>query len=184
MEEADALVIEKVQSVITPAAADYTIDRALELLAERQHTRTEVPDRLDAEARRLRKELDRFLRAIAESAAPASVLAEIQRREARLAEIEAERQALAVEIPSEFEERRLRKALRDRFGQFEGLLHSDVPLARQALRKVIAGRIEFRPADRGDIRGYRLRWSLVTTALMDGYIGMASPRGFEPLLPP
>jgi hypothetical protein len=26
-------------------------------------------------------------------------------------------------------------------------------------------------------RGYRLRWSLTTSALMGGYIGMASPRG-------
>ena len=184
MEEADALVVEKVQSVLTPAAADYTIDRALELLAERQRGRVDVPDRLDAEARGLRKELDRFLRAIAGGAAPASVLTEIQRREARLAEIEEERRAFADEEPTELEERRLRTNFRERLAQFDGLLHSDVPLARQALRKVIAGRIEFRPTERGDAREYHLRWSLVTTALMNGYIGVASPRGFEPLLPP
>ena len=184
MEEADALVIEKVRGVLTPAAADYTIDRALELLAQQRSGRADVPDRLDAEARRIRKELDRFLRAIAGGAAPTSVLTEIQRREARLAEIENERQAFAVEEPTELEERRLRKGFRERLAQLDGLLHSDVPLARQALRKVIDGRIEFRPTERGDERGYHLRWSLVTTALMDGYIAMASPGGFEPPLPP
>src|SRR5437016_4626200 len=77
---------------------------------------------------------------------------------------------------------RRRKSFRERLAQFDGLLHADVPLARQALRRIIAGRIEFRPTDRGDERGYRLRWSLVTSALIDGYIGVVSPRGFEPLL--
>jgi hypothetical protein len=58
-----------------------------------------------------------------------------------------------------------------------------VPLARQALRKLIAGRIEFRPEERDGERGNRLRWALVTKALMDGNMGVASPQGFEPRLP-
>ena len=112
------------------------------------------------------------------------MLAEIERREARLAEIERERSALAIAAPSELEERRLRRTLRDRLAQFDELLVGDVPQARQVLRKVIDGRIAFRPAERRGERGYRFRWSLVTSALMGGYIGVATPRGFEPRLPP
>jgi len=41
------------------------------------------------------------------------------------------------------------------------------------------GRIEFRPEERDGERGYRLRWVLVTKALMDRNIGVASPRGLE-----
>lgn len=178
MEEADALVIEKIRGLTAPAWADYTVDRALKLLADRRRQRGDGPERLEAEARRLRKEIDRFLRAIAGGTAPASVIAEVARREARLAEIERERQELSVEAPSELEERRLRKSFREALGRFGDLLRSDVPLARQALRKVIAGRIEFRPEERDGARGYRLQWSVVPGALMAGNIGGASPRGF------
>jgi len=59
---------------------------------------------------------------------------------------------------------------------------SDVPLARQALRKLIPGRIEFHPVERDGERGYHLLWAIVTKALLDssarcssGYIGVASP---------
>jgi hypothetical protein len=80
-----------IRSVLTPAAADYTIDWALQLISERQRDRADVPERLDTEARRLRKELERLVLAIVGGTAPASVLAEIKRREVRLAEIEEER---------------------------------------------------------------------------------------------
>jgi hypothetical protein len=137
MEDADAVVIEKVRGVITPAGADFTVDETLKLLADRRRGRAGGPERLDAEAAKLRKEIDRFVRAIAGGTAPASVVAEIQRREVRLAEIERERQEFAVEMPSELDERRYRKAFRAWLGEFDDLLRSDVPLARQALRRVI-----------------------------------------------
>jgi len=74
------------------------------------------------------------VRAIAGGTAPASVVAEVRRREARFAEIEREREELSVEAPSEFDERRLGKSFREALGRFEELLRSDVRLARQALR--------------------------------------------------
>jgi hypothetical protein len=185
MEEADALVIEQVRRVLTPAAMDYTIDQALRLLADQRRERVDVPERLEAEARKLRKELDRFLRVIADGTAPTSVLSEIKRREARLAEVEYEQRAFAIEEPSDVDMRRLKAALHERLARFEELLLSDIPLARQALRKLIAGRIEFRPEQKDEARGYHLRWSMVAKPLFgEGYIGMASPTGFEPVLPP
>jgi hypothetical protein len=72
--------------------------------------------------------------------------------------------------------RRLKASFRDRLTRFDDLLLSDVPLTRQALRKLIPGRIEFRPVERDGARGYHLRWSLATKALLDGNIGVA--RGF------
>ena len=76
-------------------------------------------------------------------------------------------------------------AFRERRGRFDELLLSDVPLARQALRKLLAGRIEFHPEERDGKPTYRLRWALTLKPSIDeGYIGVASPRGFEPRLPP
>lgn len=153
-----------------------TIDEALKQLAEKQRQDTDGPGRLEAEARKLGKEIDRFIRLIAGGTAPVSVLAEIKRREARIAEIERELQRLKIEALSEADLRHLKAEFRERLGRFDELLRSDVPLARQALRKLIAGRIEFHPVERDGERGYRLRWAIATRAVMEGNIGMASPR--------
>jgi site-specific DNA recombinase len=184
MSEADALVIGRVREVLTPEAMDYAIDKAVALAAAKRTNGADDTERLATEARRLRKELDRLVRAVAEGTVPAAIVAEIARRETRLAEIDVELQALTMAPPSPRDLQALRDGFRERLGRFNELLVSDVPLARQALRKLIPGRIEFRPEDRDGARGYRLRWSLATTALMDGYLGVASPRGFEPRLSP
>jgi hypothetical protein len=47
----------------------------------------------------------------------------------------------------------LRKGFRARLADFKGLLIGDIAAARQALRQIIKGRIEFRPA----ARAYQLR---------------------------
>ena len=182
--DADALVIAKAREVLTPEAADYAVDRALEMLAEQRKGRHDAAARLDAEEARLRREIERFLRAIGDGKAPASVTAEIARREARLAEVAQERTTLDREPPAELQEQRMRRAFRERLQGLDALLRADVPQAREALRKLIAGKIEFRPETRAGDRGYRLRWSLVTTAEVGGYLALASPRGFEPRLSP
>jgi hypothetical protein len=62
--------------------------------------------------------------------------------------------------------------------QLNEVLLSDVTRARRALRKLLVGRIRFEPVGE---RGYRLRWELRLNGLIDqGYISLASPRGFEP----
>ena len=188
MDRADALIIEQIGQLLTPAAADYTIDRALQLLAEQRRRgradHRDGPKRLDAEARRLRQEIDRLVRAIAGGDAPASVVQAIRDAEMRLKQIEAEREALApVDLPTEFEERQARRNARERIGRLDDLLRGDVAMARQTLRKIIAGRIEFIPRAHDGQRGYNLRWAVATSALMGGEIsswcreGESNPHG-------
>ena len=73
----------------------------------------------------------------------------------------------------------------ERLRRFPELLHGNVPVARQALRKRLPEPLSFAPAT---IEGRRtLRFEGVTTLgpLFDPtYKGLASPRGFEPRLPP
>ncbi len=161
MEEANALVIDQIRSVLTPAAFDLTLDKALDLLARKKEEQADAPERLQAELRKLRKEVERFLLVIAEGKAPHSVVVEIKRREERLAAIQQELDTLATAQPSQSELRRLKEALRGRLERFDSLLLSDVALARQALRKLIPGRIEFRPVERdGSITTYAGHWLL------------------------
>lgn len=48
---------------------------------------------------------------------------------------------------------------------------------RQALRKLLAGRIEFLPEKRDGAWACRLGWAITVKPLLEeGYIGMASPR--------
>ncbi len=99
---------------------------------------------------------------------------------------ERRRQNFVVEDPADADLKRLRVALRGRLAQFDRLMMSDIPIARQAFRKLLVGRIAFQAEVRDGARAYKLNWAIVTKPLLEpsGYIGMASPRGFEPLYSP
>jgi hypothetical protein len=67
--------------------------------------------------------------------------------------------------------------LRMRRLRLDALMRGDVPAARQALRKLLARRIEFLPEEKDGTRRYHLRWAMTVKPLMgDGYIALASPR--------
>lgn len=81
VERIDQPVLDAVErNVLTPDAITYVIDRAVQLYKERQAENPEQPKLLEAELRRVRKELDNYLALIAQGDAPASVLAEITKR--------------------------------------------------------------------------------------------------------
>ena len=80
-------------------------------------------------------------------------------------------------VPLELDRARLRKALRQRLSEFDDLIGSDLPLARQALRKLLDGPISFEAAP----EGYVLRGRTKIGALLStGYIEMVPRKGLEP----
>ena len=188
MHEADAAVLDRVRStVLTPAAIDYTVGRALELLAERQREDADAPKRLADQIKREQRQLNNLLRGLEESGGEkpdiaVNRIAELQRS---IAANEQELATLGTALPTELELARIKRGFRNRLDQFNELLDSDVPLARQALRKLLDGHIRFEPEQRGKQYAYHSRWSMRIKPLMDeAYIAVASPRGFEPRLPP
>lgn len=62
-----------------------------------------------------------------------------------------------------------------------GSVHSDVPIARQALRKLMGGPIAFNPVVRDGRKGYELKWETKVGVLLSTpcYKGVASPRGSD-----
>jgi hypothetical protein len=74
----------------------------------------------------------------------------------------------------------------ERLGRFKDLLLGDVPVARQALRKLLPEPLKVLPAFTGGRRTLRFEGdTLLGPRLRHGvYKGLASPRGFEPRLPP
>src|SRR5258708_3541092 len=187
---ADGAVIEAIeQQVLKPEAIAYTIEESAKIIEHELRKNPDKPRQLEAEARKVRKELDHFMRLIAEGRAPESVLAEIRRREERLEELEREQQALE-QIPPSLDVADVRRMCRERLGRFKDLLLGDVPVARQALRKLLPEPLGITPVT---VDGRRtLSFEGVTTLgpLLDlallppAYKGLASPTGFEPVLPP
>ena len=185
MEWLDSGVIEAIErQVLLPEAIAYTVEKAAEIVERELRKNPDKPQQIEAEARKLRKELDRFLRLISEGKAPESVLIEIKRREERLKELEREQATLA-DAPPAWTVAEIRAMCGERLRRFPELLHGNVPVARQALRKLLPEPLRIAP---DTIEGRRtLRFEGVTTlgSLFDPtYKGLASPRGFEPRLPP
>jgi hypothetical protein len=79
----------------------------------------------------------------------------------------------------------LKAAMVARMGKFQNLIHADAPLARQALRKLLVGPIKCIPVVRDGRKGYAIRGETRLGALLaSSNVTLASPRGFEPRLPP
>ncbi len=187
MEEADAAILDAIkQTILTPEAVDYIVDEATRRIAEQQASASDRPKRLETELRKARRKLDNFLGLIAEGKAPASVLGAIRELEQAIETKTTELGRLTMAQPSELDQRRMKKQLREQVGRFDELIHSDVPIARQALRKLMAGPIAFSPQVRDGRKGYELKWETKIGVLLctPTYIGVASPRGFEPRLSP
>ena len=88
-------------------------------------------------------------------------------------------------MPAEMDTTRLRKALTAKMGRFKVLVYGDVPVARQALRKLLAEPIQFTPVMRDGRKTYSFEGKTRLGMLLEpGYIELASPRGFEPRSPP
>jgi len=74
----------------------------------------------------------------------------------------------------------------DRIGRFKDLLLGDVPVARQALRKLLPEPLKVFPAVSEGRRTLRFEGDTHLGPLFDTrvYKGLATPRGCEPRLPP
>jgi site-specific DNA recombinase len=190
MEWLDRAVIEAIrQQVLTPQAIAYATEEAAAII---ERTLKETPDKgrqLEAEANKLHRELERFMRLIADGKAPDTVLAEIKRREQRLTEVERESRALAY-APAALSPAEIRKLCGERLARFDALLLGDVPVARQALRKLLPEPLKVTPATADGRRTLSFEGVTVLGPLLDpnptqpASKGLASPRGFEPRLPP
>ena len=185
MEWLDGAVIEAIeQQVLQPEAIAYTVEKAAEIIERELKRNPDKPQQLEAEARKLRRELERFLRLIAEGKAPDSVLVEIRRREERLKDLEREQAAL-VAAPPAWTPAEIRAMCGQRLRRFPELLHGDVPVARQALRKLLPEPLRIRPVTADGRRTLGFEGTTVLGPLFDPtHKGWATPRGFEPRLPP
>jgi hypothetical protein len=89
---------------------------------------------------------------------------------------EPDEQWTEVPVPAELGVRRLKKTPIEPMARFRELVRSDLPLARQALRRLPPEPVEFVPTG----YGIELRGKVGPGDLFPACLGVASPRGFEP----
>jgi site-specific DNA recombinase len=186
MAQVDTDVLDAIeQTVLTPAVTRAIIEGAYRRARELTRTRPDTSKTQRAELARAERELERYVALIATSnAAPAVLLAEIQKREAQVAAL---RQELAAQSEltdlTELDMRRVRKAVEDCAGRYKDTLRADIPGARAALRQLLTGPIWFKHGADGS---YTLRGESRVGALLlpATSVKVASPRRFELLSPP
>jgi hypothetical protein len=156
VEAVDAAVVEWIEANVL---SEEVIAAALAEVRTRLAARSEQPnlerDELEAEAKRLRVELDRLVGALASGVESATIVTVIGEREKRLSEVRARLQVLAV-APSvlDLEVRRLEREARSRLSNFQALLGRNVTEGRKALEALFNGPLRFTATQTDDGRRY------------------------------
>ena len=174
------------RSILTPDAVNYVVDKAIKLVEERRRKEPDPTEKLEAQIRRLTRERDNLIALAASGRSPASVLNEIHKREQAIETLKGELARIPHRLRYDARELgSLKAAMRERMTKFQELMHSDVSLARQALRKLLSGPIKCIPVMRYGKKSYAFKGETRLGALLSTpSVTLASPRGFEPRLPP
>jgi site-specific DNA recombinase len=184
-DDLDSAVLSAIErTVLSPEAIEYVLNRAMSIVVEQTKQAPQVTKKLTAELRKLSRERDSLVSAIAYGQPPAALLVEITRREQRISELEA---ALAKVQESRGitpqDLTRIRMAMDARMRDFQGLMRADIPKARDALRKLLNGPIRVTPVVHDARKTFHVAGETTIGALLAS-AAVASPRGFEPRLPP
>jgi len=157
------------RTILTPEAVSRVVERALQLAKERRKQEPDTTKKVEAEIKLRTRERDNLVAACAQGRAPESVLFEIHNREHHIARLKDElaRSPHRMQV-EDGELEKLKQAIIGRMGKFHGLVYADVPLARQALRKLLAGPIKCTPAVRDGRRDYAIRGEAKLENLLPG----------------
>lgn len=139
MKELDDAVIASIeQNVLTPKIYDDVIERAIKLIKQHQKENPNLRSEIKKEIKKIENELSKFMSVIASGEIPESILSEINTREERLKllrdEIQRHEQTLDKD---DLHYPRLKVEGRKRLDNFNELLHTNIPKARQVLRKLL-----------------------------------------------
>ncbi len=189
LEDLDGAVLTAIEErVLTPQVVRAAAQRAVEMIRERSASQPDTGERLERDLSRAERERDNLVGALAAGRSkPDAVLMAIAEREKRIDALH--RDLAQLEAPAmldQLSDKRLERQLVERAAHWREALAGDPALARQALRALMAGPIWFVPqADGYVLRGATRLGALWPEDAADvSRVKMASPRGFEPRLPP
>ena len=159
MDEADGIVLEAMlDDVLTPDVLDEAAEQALQtILAERKQPGGNRSG-LEHEIRRLEKERERFVQAVAMGGELEGLVCALRDRETRLTGLREEFEALRATEQSvrHFDARRVREELHELARNWRDVLSGEPVHARPVLSKLLVGRVTFTPLEgkkRWELRG-------------------------------
>lgn len=145
--------------ILTPEFAEAVIQEAAELVKKELQDNPEKINHLKAEKDKLQNEVSNLVSAIAGGGAPDSIVQAVKDKENRIRVLEsqiAKLEGADVELDME----KLRPMLEKALGDFREILEENQVKARQGIKKLLAGRVQFEPVQENGNRYYRLsgRW--------------------------
>jgi site-specific DNA recombinase len=162
------------RDVLTPARIEKTIRRAIDLHAASPETTADRQATLTRDLRRLDQEIGRLTGAIATGAPLPSLLDALRQRERARAELQAQLEHLdgLSRAAARWEGDDLAAELAARLAEWQAVLGGQPVLARQILRKLLAGRLRMLPERLPEGRFYR--WTVPASygRLLAGLIGV------------
>ncbi len=179
VEPADTAVLAALErEALTPAVFARAVEHAVRQVREdlaREPNRIEAVER---ERATLGRKIERLVAAIGDGRGPRSLVAEIEKAEARVAEMEAELLRLtAGPALAACDLARLEAEAAAHLRRFAALLKGEVPLARQLLKKLFVDRLTFTPVACGKgKRTYAFSGELTYRAVIRELISVKNPR--------
>jgi site-specific DNA recombinase len=163
----DAGVIDWIEAnVLREELVTEVLQEVRRRLAEHAKKPSTEAAELEAEARRLRAEIDRLVSALAAGTESPTVANAINQRETRLSQVRGRLDVLSA-APSvlDLEVRRLEKEARARLADLRGLLGRNPAEGRKALEALLAGPLTFAPVDADGGRRYQIEGSAALGAM-------------------
>ena len=175
----DAILTKIADYVLVPEVVEGAIRDAVRELRPSREVAEATRAGLDAELRRVEQEKGRLVAAIATAGDVDTLATALQERDRAARRLKGELIALdSAEQLSTFDVCRVERQLREKLGEWRGLLRRQIPISRQVLARLLDGRITWKPSKEeglyefeGKVRLDRLLSGLVVTR------GMASPTG-------
>lgn len=186
VDKIDSMFLEALErEVVNEAVFTHVTQQAIEIIkAELKHDPTRLQE-FNREQRKLEREIRNLTRALA--GGYSDILAdEVRNREDRLKALNAEIERLedgpkVIPLMLKQIERDVGKKVRN----FSNLLQGNLPVARQALKKLFPDGLTFTPVENEGRRFYEVRGNALplVTFEQERSIKLASPGGFEPPSP-
>jgi len=148
MHELDRKILMAVQNqVLNPETIDYVVSKALSKIQQRIETPPEIKSKIEKNIKQVGSKLSNLI-TLAESGAEdsPSIIKSIREREVELSKLNKDLEEATAAMPAEIDIEKAKIALKRGMQDFQSLMMSNVPKARQALRKLLDGPIIFKPA--------------------------------------
>ena len=168
---------------------EEVVDKALTQLRSGKKEGVDQQGAIEKELSLLEIKVQRIIDAIADGQPHESLVARIKAEEDQKKALSRELEILQLQKRNVvyLDEAKVKQDLQKRVKDMKGVLGRHLPQARQALRKLLNGKIKCTPIMVGGSKGYQVAGqgnynSFLPSTLVP--ILLASPAGFEPALPP